>query len=123
MAAGSIEQMAGRVAALMEQRLRIRGDTLSDKLRRGGRALPRKVRAEALLLAEAARNAANPRLLPQIDRERVMQAHDICLRHLQSVDRAARRRAALSGIAGSIAFSLLAVGLLILIVLWWRGFL
>jgi hypothetical protein len=122
MAAGSIEQMAGRVAALMEQRLRIRGETLSEKLRRGGRTLPRKVRAEAAILAEAARNAANPRLLPQIDRGRVAQAHDICLRHLQGLDRAARRRAVLMGIASSIAFSLIAVGLLVLAVLWWRGF-
>jgi hypothetical protein len=121
--AGSIEQMAGRVAALMEQRLRIRGDTLSDKLRRGGRALPRKVRAEAEVLAEAARHAANPRLLPQIDQTRVAQAHEICLRHLQGLDRRARRQAAVMGVASSIAFSLFAVGLLVLGVLWWRGFL
>jgi hypothetical protein len=123
MAAGSIEQMAGRVAALMEERLRVRGETLSDKLHRGGRALPRRVRTEAAFLAEAARHAANPRLLPQIDQSRVAQAHEVCLRHLKGMDRPERRRAVLMGIASSIAFSLFAVGLLTLAVLWWRGFL
>ncbi len=115
--------MADRVAALMQQRLQVGGTSLSEKLRRGGRALPRAVRSEAALLAEASRQAANPRLLPQIDRDRVARAHDICLGHLQGVDRAARRRAALMGVASSIAFSLFAVGLLALALLWWRGFL
>jgi hypothetical protein len=120
-ASGSIEQMADRVAALMEQRMRIGGASLSEKLRRGGRALPRGVRAEADFLAEACRQAANPKLLPQIDRGRVAQAHDACMRHLQGLDRAARRRATLMGIASSIAFSLFAVALLVLAILRWRG--
>lgn len=123
MGAGSIEHMAARVAALMGQRLRIGGATLSEKLRRGGRVLPRNIRSEAALLAEASRNAANPRLLPQIDQSRVAQAHDICQRYLQGLDRSARRRAALMGVASSIAFSLFAAGLLVLTVLWWRDFL
>lgn len=123
MAAGSIEQMAGRVAALMEQRLRIRGASLSEKLQRGRRRLPRIVRAEAAILAEATRLAASPKLFPQIDQDRVARAHDICMKHLEGKDRLRRRRAALIGVAGSIAFSLLAVVLLVLVVLWWRGFL
>ena len=123
MPSGSIEQMADRVAALMQQRLQVGGASLSEKLRRGGRALPRSVRSEAALLAEASHQAANPRLLPQIDRDRVERAHDICLRHLEGVNRSARRRAVWMGLASSIAFSLFAVGLLVLVLLWWRGFL
>jgi len=123
MSSGSIEQMADRVAALMQQRLHVGGASLSEKLRRGGRALPRSVRSEAALLAEASRQAANPKLLPQIDRDRVARAHDTCLRHLQGLDRAARRRSALMGVASSVAFSLFAVAVLVLAVLWWRGFL
>jgi hypothetical protein len=120
---GSIKQMADHVAALMQQRLHVGGASLAEKLRRGGRALPRSVRSEAAFLAEASRQATNPRLLPLIDRDRVARAHDICLRHLQGLDRKARRRAALMGIASSIAFSLFAVGVLAVVVLWWRGFL
>jgi hypothetical protein len=123
MATGSIEEMADSIAALMEQRLLIRGATLADKLRRGGRSLPRGIRAEAALLADAARQAGHPRLLHQIDLGRVTRAHETCLRHLQGLNRAARRRAAIMGTVESIAFRLLAVALLLAAVLYWRGFL
>ncbi len=123
MAAGSIEEMAASVAALMEQRLRVGGATLTDKLRRGGRSLPRVIRAEATLLAEAASQAGHPRLLRQIDQDRVTRAYETCLRHLEELDRAARRRAAVMGIVESIAFRFLAVALLLAAVLRWRGFL
>lgn len=123
MASGSIKEMAESVAALMEQRLRIRGTTLAEKLRRGGRSLPRGIRAEAALLAEAASQAGHPRLLRQIDQDRVTRAYETCLRHLQGLDRAARRRAAVMGMVESIAFRLLAMALLMAAVLHWRGFL
>ena len=42
MAGASIQQMADRVAQLMEERLRLRGTGLEEKLRRGGRLLPRR---------------------------------------------------------------------------------
>ncbi len=123
MAAVSITQMADRIAGLMEQRLRIRGASLADKLRRGGRSLPRAIRTEATLLSEAARQVGHPRLLRQIDEDRVNRAYQICLRHLQALDAGARRRAAIMGVAELIAFRLLALALLVLAVLHWRGFL
>lgn len=122
MGAVTIEQMANRVAGLMEERLHIRGKGLSEKLRRGGRALPRRVRSEAELLAASAVQAQNPRLLMQMDEARVAQAYDICVRHLGSIDAWGRRRALFMGVASSVAFSLFVVGALVLAVLAWRGF-
>ena len=40
-----MQQMADRVAELMEARLRVKGEGLTAKLKRGGRFLPRRVMA------------------------------------------------------------------------------
>ena len=42
----TVQQMADRIAALMESRLNVGGRGLPEKLRRGGRRLPRRVRRE-----------------------------------------------------------------------------
>ncbi len=121
MGAGTIGQMADRVAVLMDEKLQVRGRTLSDRLRKGAGKLPRAVRAEARFLDSAAAQAQNPRLLVQIDEARVARAFDACVRYLNGVDRKARRRAMRAAMASSIAFSLFAVGVLFLAVAYWRG--
>lgn len=123
MSAVTFQQMADRVAGLMEERLRLRGRGLTEKLRKGGRLLPRKVRAAADLVAQAAVQSQNPRLLMQIDREAVAEAYDLCLRHLGGLDRAERVKGLVLNIAASAAFSLLVVAVLLVAVLYWRGFL
>ena len=122
MSAVTIQQMADRVAGLLEERLRMRGVSLAEKLARGGRLLPRKVRTAAEFLARAATMAQNAKLLMQIDNAAVADAYDICLRHLGGVDAADRRRGMIVSVAASIAFSVLAVALLLGAVLYWRGF-
>lgn len=121
MGAVSIQQMADRIAGLMEDRLGVPGRGLSAKLKRQPRALPQAVRTEAELLARAAEQAPHPRLLVQIDEDRVARAFDVCLRHLQRVDPGARRWGVAMGIASSIAFRLFVVAALVLAVLAWRG--
>lgn len=122
MSAVTIQQMADRVAGLLEERLRIRGTGLEEKLRKAGRLLPRKVRSAAEFLAQAAASAQNPKLLLQIDNSAVAEAYDLCLRHLGGVDAGDRRRGLIVGVAASIAFSVLVVALLLGAVLYWRGF-
>jgi len=107
MGAGTIQQMADRVAALMDEKLHVRGRTLGDRLRKGAGKLPAQ--------------AQHPRLLVQIDDARVARAFDACLRYLNGVDRKARHRAMLAAMASSIAFSLFVVAVLFLAVLFWRG--
>ncbi len=122
MSAVTIQQMADRVSALLEERLRLRGVGLAEKLARGGRLLPRKVRDAATFLAQAATMAQNAKLLMQIDNNAVAEAYDICLRHLGGVDAGGRRRGVIMGVAASVAFSVLMVTLLLGAVLYWRGF-
>lgn len=122
MGAATIQQMADRVSGLLGERLGVKGKGLADRLRQAGNRLPSGIRAEARYLDTAAAQARNPKLLVQIDDRRVAEAYDACVTYLASVDRAARRKALLMGIASSIAFSIFAVGLLVLAVLYLRGF-
>lgn len=121
MSAISIQQMADRVASLMEERMGARGKDLSAKLQRAGRRLPRKVRAAGEELAQAALMAQNPKLLLQIDHDTTSHAYDTCVRYLSTL---ARRRWVDSAVAvaASIAFSVLAVVVILIAVLRWRGF-
>jgi hypothetical protein len=122
MSAVPIQQMADRVAGLMEERLRVRGVGLAEKLRKGGRLLPRKVRAQADILAQYADMAQNPKLLLQVDHGAVAAAYDACVRHLGGIGVKERRMGALMDFGASVAFAVLAAGVLVLSVLYWRGF-
>ena len=121
MSAVTIQQMADRVAGLMEEKLRVGGKGLAVKVRRAGRRLPKQVRIAAAALIQATQMAQSARLMHQIDDELVAEAYDICVRHLGGVDIADRRKGLIVGIAASIAFSLLVVSGLVLAVVWWRG--
>ena len=122
MSAVSIRQMADRVAELLEQRLKIRGKGLAEKLRRGGRGLPRAVRRAAEGLSGAAEQAENPRLMVQLDMEKVAADYDACLRYLGNLGAGARRMGVLLDGLARLAFIVLVVGVLVIGALYWRGF-
>ncbi|WP_413875095.1 hypothetical protein [Albidovulum sp.] len=119
----SVQQMAGRVAELMEARLRVRGRGLAEKLRRGGRLLPRKVRRKAEFLARSAEQAGVPRLQMQLDHERIAEAYDACVHYLKPLGASARRRAVLLEMVTGFATGLFVTGVLVVALLLWRGFL
>lgn len=116
MSAITIQQMADRVAGLMEQRLGIRGNGLAEKLRRGGRGLPRGVRAAATELADLAERAQNPKLLVQIDQSRVAACYDICLRHLSAQRAGSAALRTVARIFATVVVGLLVVGGVVLMV-------
>jgi hypothetical protein len=122
MSSVAIQQMADRVAQLMEERLNISGRDLPAKLTRGGRALPKKVRDAAVLLAVSAEKAKNPKLLGQVDMGAVADAYDACLHHLTAIDPGGRRKDYLAGMAGSVGFGVLVMGLIVVALLAWRGY-
>lgn len=121
MSAVTISQMSERVAALLEQRLGVRGRTLADKHRKAGRRLPRRVREAVSVLAEAEAMAQNPKLLIRVDEATVTVAYDLAVRHLNGVKRGEQRMNILVGMAASAAFGLLVVAVLVIGVLYWRG--
>ena len=117
----TVQQMADRVAALMEDRLRVRGAGLAEKLRRGGRLLPRRVRTEAAYLAKAAANSAVPKLFLQLDHQRIAAAYDVCLRHLGPIGAGLRRSAYLYHLLTSVAVAVFLAGVIVVSVLFLRG--
>jgi hypothetical protein len=123
MSAVTIQQMADRVAQLLEERLGVSGRDLSAKLTRAGRDLPRKVRDGGKLLVSASQRAQNPKLLGQIDMGEVADAYDVCVRHLASIDPVVRRRNILAGMVGSVGFGVLVLAIGIMVLLAWRGYL
>ncbi|MCV2865165.1 hypothetical protein [Defluviimonas sp. WL0075] len=123
MAGASIEQMADRVAGLMGDRLGVRGRTLAEKLRRGRGRLPRRVRKQAEFLVRAVEEAGNPVLYARMDHARVAQAFDACVRYLRPIGARQRWVNRLLDLAAQMAFIALAIGLLLLATLLWRGFL
>lgn len=123
MSAVTIQQMAERVAALLEERLNIKGRGLTEKLRKGGRLLPRRVRAAAGQLADAADRSQNPKLLMQINEAAVADAYDVCSRYLGKIDAADRRMGMVLRTASSMVISLMVVVAILVGVLFWRGYL
>jgi hypothetical protein len=123
MSSVAIQQMADRVAQLLDERLGIGGRDLAAALRKGGRLLPKRVRESAQMLAEAAEKAQNPKLLGQIDMGAVSDAYDACLKHLTAIDPAERKRSTLSGMIGFVGGGLFLLAVGIVAVLVWRGFL
>ena len=123
MSAVTIQQMAERITTLMEQRLRLKGKDLHEKLRKGGRKLPRRVRAAAEQLADAAVRSQNPKLFLQIDEPAVVAAYDVCSKHLSKIDAGYLRTSSILRAASSMVISLFVVIALAIAVLYWRGYL
>ena len=121
MSAVAIQQMADRVADLMEERLRVYGVGLSAKLRKGKRHLPRKVAAAARELADAAEKAQNPKLLVQIDQGKVAQNYDVCVRHLTGINPRNPLITLLTGVAVTLALGLLLMGVVFIVLQRARG--
>lgn len=117
----AVQKMADRVAELMEQRLRVRGDNLSEKLRRGARLLPRKVRKNAFYLAEASSTAHVPMMQARLDHERISDAYDVCIQYLKPLGAGARRRALMLDMLRGLWGAALATLVLVFVVLVWRG--
>lgn len=121
MGAVAIQQMADRVADLMEERLRIRGVGLSTKLRKAKRHLPRKVALAAAELADAAEKAQNPKLLVQIDQGQVAHNYDICVRHLTAINPRNTAKTLLIGMAATLALGALLLGVVFIVLQRARG--
>ena len=107
--------------SLLETQMRIRGATLDAQIRRAGRLLPRKIRAEAAFLIQANQLVQNPKLARMINSDRAQSAHDAVAAYLRSIDPKDRLKGRLLNMLGMLAFNLLLVGGLVVAILVWRG--
>lgn len=121
MAQVSVEEIAASVEALLEKQMGVGGHGLRAKVKRAGRRLPRSVRRDAMLIAEAQPLAGHPKLSKQVDLPRMEAAERRIAAYLRGYDLADKRKGAVLGLLGSLSFNLLAVGALLVVVLVWRG--
>lgn len=123
MAEQEISQKTALLSERLTQRLGASGPTLAAQVQKAGRALPRRLRKEAQYVATAEQMAHHPKLRNLIDEQQLNRATRHLATYLKSIDPVERRKTMLLGIAGSVAFSLLATFALLVAVLHWRGFL
>lgn len=118
----AVRQLAERVSELLEEKLAVSGKTIDARVARAGRLLPRKVRRAAKEMARANKMTRSPKLLMQIDPEKVTRAYDTCVKYLTKVDPKKRGADFRMGLLASIGQKILIVGALVVAVLVWRGF-
>ena len=77
---------AAEIHTLIEQRLRIKGASLTQQIHKTGRRLPRKVKRDANIVAQAAMMAGHPKLVRQIDHVAVANAGSAVVAHLEAIN-------------------------------------
>lgn len=121
----SIRPMADEVASLMAARFgglrRGQQADLESMLRKRGGALPRRLRREARILAEADRKAGQPKLARQVDFARLEHAHKALTAYLRPLGQGMRLRGGAASIAASVLFGLLLLGAVAIWIMMRRG--
>ena len=97
--------------------------TLEGAMKKVGRRVPSYAHRHAAVLIEAERFAGHPKLSQRLDAKAIRKARGGLEITLKAVDAADRRKAAILSTLASLSFSLIAVFALLMLVLWWRGYL
>lgn len=118
-----IQNRIAETIALLRAKLGVRDKTLTASVRHAKRRLPRRIYKKAMVLAQAEQMAAHPKLRLVLDNPKLIQASDDVQAHLSAINLADRRWGWFLGLLGGLAFNLLALAVLFLVVLLWRGFL
>lgn len=122
MTAEEIQAKCDEIAVLMHAKLRLRGRTIGDTAQKARRDLPSKLRKQAAFLVEQATLAQSPKLNRMLDVEAIEKAHSALVDHLDGIDPKDRRRGAILAWLGTVSFGLIMLGVAVLAVLIWRGF-
>ena len=116
-----ISSKSDALCALLAEKLALKRGSLEQRLHRAGRRLPARIRDSAHAVARAEALSGNPRLARRIDQAQLTRAFDEVRDHLRGIDPAERRRGALLGMLGGLAFNTLLLIALTLAFLRWRG--
>lgn len=118
----AIQKHCEEIRILIEERLKIKGRTLAQALKRAGRLLPKWAQRDGRYLVKAQELTAHPKLRLMIDDAKVVKAHQALVDHLKTIDPADRRKGKILSLAGSISFNLIVVVAAFITYLVWRGF-
>ena len=122
----NVRNWAEEVAVLMATRLGgvRRGEdvNLEVMIRRRGGALPRNLLKKAEILQEAELVTNAPKIARQTDFRAAAQAHADLVAYLKPFGRLSRVQQRATNFAASVVFGLLILGVVIIWLLVWRGF-
>ena len=116
-------EQAQELQELIEERLRVRGETLREQIARAGRRLPRRTRARLKIVAEAQLQAEHPAMLRQVVFAAVAEAHARAREDLRAINPHYRMQGQVLSILASVVFALLVVGAALIYWARWRGLL
>lgn len=116
------QERADQISEMIETQMGIRGKSLEAQLRKAGRSLPRKVRLAAEHLVNSAQLERHPKLARLIDAAQTEAAYEICQQYLHGLNVNERRKAGVISFLTTNAFNFLAISVLLIAVLRWRGF-
>ncbi|WP_323008986.1 hypothetical protein [Paracoccus sp. (in: a-proteobacteria)] len=120
-----IRPMADEVASLMAARFgglrRGQQADLESMLRKRGGALPRRLRREARVLADADLKSGQPKLARQVDFDRIDRAHKALVAYLRPLGQGLRLRGGAASIAASVLFGLLVLAAVAIWIMLRRG--
>lgn len=119
----SPEEMASALSLLLHQKIGVKSGGLEAKVASAGRRLPKRIRRLAMVVVEAEKVSANPKLARQIDHHALDKAYYEVESYLNDIDVAERRKTKLINFFGLLSFNLLAVGGLLLWYLVSQGYL
>ena len=114
-----IHQRSARVQSALEGAFGVRAKTLAKALRKTGRRLPKRLRVEAGLIAQAEALGGNPKLLRQVDGVALARAEAAVVTWLDSVDRAEQRRGFWIWVGAMVGFNMIAVIAGVVTWMWW----
>ena len=111
-----------QVQTLLEAKFGVRSRSLSQGLRRTGRRLPRRMRQQGQVLAQAEKMTGSAKLWRQVDRAAVLRAFEALKLHLEAIDVAKRRKDRVLNLVALLAFQFLVVLAAFIWLLWWLGY-
>lgn len=116
-----IARQADALRGLIAAKHGVKARDLEQAVRRAGRRLPRRVRAQAQVMIEAQKRAGHPKLMRTLDAVAVRGAYDAVRDHLGAIDVADQRWGRFLGLAGLVAFQVIVVAAAFVTWLWWAG--
>ncbi|WP_147094929.1 hypothetical protein [Roseovarius sp. TE539] len=116
-----IDRPVAALEDLMRDRLGLRG-AFAVQISRARRSLPGPMRRAGHRIAHAKRLSAHPKLARLVPRVEFDADAAALQSHLKEIDPAQRRRGTILALLGGIVFNLMILGVLLSVLLYWRGF-
>jgi hypothetical protein len=117
-----ISGLIAQTKTLMREKLGVRGADMARAVAKAKRQLPGNVYKQALLLAKAEPLSVHPKLCLTLDAPALGEAAGDVQLYLNALDVADRRKGYILGMLGGLAFNLILFVVLLIVVLYWRGF-